>query len=294
MAIGYACLTIGVYGTELSRCILRNAMDEKLRYITIKNLEALTNIIDYNSKNKIMLFRISSDIIPFGSHPVNQIRWWEDYEEKLARIGEKIKQSGIRVSMHPGQYTVLNSPEEKVVQNAYKDLNYHDRFLSSLGADSKCKLVLHIGGCYGNKEKAIRTFVSNYNQLPESIKSRLVIENDDRNYNIEDILQISYETSAPVVFDNLHHLLNPPVNTLSDSEWITRSGRTWFKKDGLQKIHYSQQKENAKPGSHSDTINIEEFLNYYKQLPNQDLDIMLEVKDKNISAMNCMKAILHI
>lgn len=291
MAIGYACLTAGIKNTKLSGCILKNATEEKLRCIILKNMEALNHIIDYNIENNIRLFRVSSDIIPFGSHPVNQLPWWKDYKEKLDELGAKIKRSGIRISMHPGQYTVLNSPDAGVVQKAIRDLEYHDRLLAALRADESCKLVLHIGGSYGDKVKAANAFIMNYGQLPESIRNRLVIENDDRNYNIEDILQISSETGAPAIFDNLHHKLNPPDTAFTDAEWIIHCGSTWKERDGLQKIHYSQQKEGGKPGCHSDTILIDEFMAYYVKLPYHNLDIMLEVKDKNISAVKCMKAI---
>ncbi len=293
MAIGYACLTIGVPGTDLSRCILRNASEENLKRITEKNLSALEAMLHYNIENNIKLFRISSDIIPFGSHPVNQLPWWELYEKKLLELGHKIAKAGIRVSMHPGQYTVLNSPNYTVVENAINDLEYHNRFLSSLDAGKECKLILHVGGVYGDKAKAMDAFLLHYHKLKDGVRRRLVIENDDRNYNIEDVLQISAKTGAPVVFDNLHHLINPPDFIMSDAEWIKVCGNTWTKEDGVQKIHYSQQKETGRPGSHSDTINIKDFAKYYSQLPYKNLDIMLEVKDKNISAVKCNKAIYH-
>jgi UV DNA damage endonuclease len=291
MAIGYACLTVEVPGTGLVRCILKNAAEEKLRSLILSNLTALDRMIDYNIQNNIKLFRISSDIIPFGSHPVNQVRWWVDYQELLMLLGQKIRNAGIRVSMHPGQYTILNSPDGKVVQNAIQDLEYHDQFLTSIGAEQNGKLVLHIGGVYGDKKKAMSEFQRNYQLLSENIKKRLVIENDDRNYNIEDILQLSAVTGAPAVFDNLHHRINPPAERLEDSGWILRCRETWSKLDGVQKIHYSQQKEGGKRGSHSDTILLSEFLSYYHTLPQVKPDIMLEVKDKNLSAVKCIHAI---
>ncbi len=122
MNIGYACLTIGVPDTNYKNCMLKNANEEKLLELIAYNLNSLENVIDYNIKNNIKLFRISSDIIPFGSNPINNIKWWKVFSYKLSNIGEKIKNSGMRVSMHPGQYTVLNSPKEEVVKKAIKDL----------------------------------------------------------------------------------------------------------------------------------------------------------------------------
>ncbi|MDF2942157.1 MAG: ywjD [Herbinix sp.] len=293
MVIGYACLTIGVPNTSLSRCILKNATEDRIRSITLANLSALEVMIDYNTRNMIKLFRISSDIIPFGSHPMNQVNWRVDYQDILGQLGQKIVKAGIRVSMHPGQYTVLNSFDSRIVLRAIEDLEFHDHFLTSLGVDNTCKLVLHIGGVYGDKKTAIRTFINNYNQLSESIKQRLIIENDDKNYNIQEVLQISELTGAPVVFDNLHHRLNPPTLLLPDSEWIKRCNATWTNKDGRQKIHYSQQREGGVIGSHSDTIFLTPFIEYYNELSNNDVDIMLEVKDKNLSAVKCINTIFH-
>lgn len=290
MAIGYACLTIGVQNTGLSRCILKNATEDKIRSITRSNLSALEAMIDYNIENDIRLFRISSDIIPFGSHPINRVPWWNDFEDMLTRIGKKITAADMRVSMHPGQYTVLNATEPKVVESAIEELNYHGAFLEALGMDLKHKIVLHIGGVYGDKGKSAKAFIDNYFELPQSIRKRLIIENDDKNYTIQDVLAISTKTDTPVVFDNLHHQLNPPMINLSDFEWIEECSRTWKECDGKQKVHYSQQRVGASSGAHSVTISINQFQEFYCDLQDKDIDIMLEVKDKNLSAIKCMNA----
>ncbi len=293
MAIGYACLTIGVPQTDISRCTLKKATPEHMKAIIEANIVALDKMIDYNSRNNIKLFRICSEIIPFASHEVNQIKWWELYQEELKLLGTKIKGLGIRVSMHPGQYTVLNSPDSRVVHNAMKDLVYHERFLSSLGMDHSNKLVLHIGGVYGNKAKAMKSFVKNYSFLPQEIKNRLIIENDDKNYHIEDVLVIHECTGVPVVFDNLHHKVNPPLKYLTDDQWIKQCKNTWRVLDGTQKIHYSQQKAGGALGSHSDTIKLQEFVDYYSHLSEDMVDIMLEVKDKNLSAIKCINTVTN-
>ena len=145
MNIGYACLTVGVRETNFRSCTIKNANVENLLEIIEYNLKSLENIIDYNIKNGIKLFRISSDIIPFGSSEVNKIPWWEVFSTQLSSIGEKIRCSNMRVSMHPGQYTVLNSPNKDVVIRAIDDLNYHNKVLHSLGVKREGKIILHIG-----------------------------------------------------------------------------------------------------------------------------------------------------
>lgn len=291
MSIGYACLTVGVPNTGFRTCRKANATEEKLKELIHFNLNSLENLIDYNIKNNIKLFRISSDIIPFGSSPVNTLTWWELFKPQFEQIGSKIKSSGMRVSMHPGQYTVLNSPDEDVVSRAVEDLNYHTRFLDSLGVGPAHKIILHIGGVYQEKEKAMERFVKSYQTLlSEAIKKRLVIENDDRSYTVSEVLMISQATGAPVIYDNLHNAINTSDITKDDTYWIELTRKTWKPEDGRQKIHYSQQSPMNRIGAHTQTIAIEPFLDFYHQVSREDLDIMLEVKDKNLSAVKCITA----
>jgi len=288
MSIGYACIAVGLIGSNQKSCITKNASEEKLYELIEHNLNALEVMIDYNIQNNIKLFRISSDIIPFGSSAVNNIKWWEKFESTFQRIGSKIKNAGMRVSMHPGQYTVLNSPHEDVVSRAILDLDYSARVLDSLELSAKNKIILHIGGIYQNKIEAVQRFCENYKCLDESVKQRLVIENDDKSYNVFDVLEIGKNMMIPVVFDNLHNAVNPYDNVHSEVYWINECKKTWKKNDGIQKIHYSQQDLNKRVGSHSATIKINEFLEFYNQIDHDNIDIMLEVKDKNLSAVKCI------
>jgi UV DNA damage endonuclease len=292
MRIGYACLTVGVQGTNLRRCNIKNASEDNLLNIIEHNLNSLNNVINYNIENNIKLFRVSSDLIPFGSSKVNNIPWWDIFSTKLSQIGEKIKSTNMRVSMHPGQYTVLNSPKEEVVLRAIEDLNYHNRVMDSLGLGKENKIILHIGGVYDNKQKAIKNFILNFQLLSKDVKERLVIENDDKSYNIEEVLKIGQVLNIPVVFDNLHNQVLPCASSKDEYYWINQCKKTWKKEDGTQKIHYSQQNEKNRKGAHSNTIYIEEFMKFVEKL-DDDLDIMLEVKDKNLSVIKCINSLSH-
>ena len=289
MTIGYACLTVGVHDATFRTCRKDRATTETLARLIKSNLASLNNIFDYNIKQNIELFRISSDIIPFGSHPVNPLRWWDLFRDELTALGEKTRRHNMRLSMHPGQYTVLNSPREDVVQRAKEDLAYHTQFLDALGLDRRHKIVLHIGGAYGDKSAAIERFIKNYHELDDNIKDRLVIENDDKIFNIHDVLLIGSEADIPVIYDNLHNQVNP-YDDRADAQWIEEASKTWRTKDGRQKVHYSQQHPDKKTGSHSETIDLGAFLTFYNAFPNTDVDIMLEVKDKNLSAVKCINA----
>ncbi|WP_236896084.1 UV DNA damage repair endonuclease UvsE [Clostridium beijerinckii] len=291
MSIGYACLTIGVPDANLKSCTAKSLTEEKLLEIISYNLKSLNNIIDYNIKNDIKLFRISSDLIPFGSSHLNQLSWWKMFSQEFVETGRKIMNNNIRVSMHPGQYTVLNSPNDDVVKRAIEDLNYHVKVLDNLRVGENHKIILHIGGVYNDKEQAIKRFADNYERLNDQVKERLVIENDDKSYNINEVLKIGNELNIPVVFDNLHNKINCYDREKSDSYWISECNKTWKEKDGRQKIHYSQQDTLKKAGSHSNTIKINKFIEFYESVKGKDIDIMLEVKDKNFSAVKCINSI---
>ncbi|MFA5341280.1 MAG: UV DNA damage repair endonuclease UvsE [Clostridia bacterium] len=291
MRIGYACLTVGVPGTEMKGCIAKNANNDNLSSIISSNLDSLMNMLKYNVKNGIHLFRISSDLIPFGSSDINKLEWKDIFKDRLSEIGMFIKNNNIRVSMHPGQYTVLNSINNDVVKRAVRDLEYHCDVLDLMQLDSTCKIILHIGGAYDDREKAVERFKNNYIKLKARIKERLIIENDDKVFNVKEVLDIAKQLSIPVVYDNLHNYANPYKKEVSDLEWISECSKTWKLPDGCQKIHYSQQNSNKKSGSHSSSIAICEFLSFHENIIEYDIDIMLEVKDKNISAIKCINAV---
>ena len=286
MRIGYACLTRGIPDTDMHSCTMRNATPEKLSGLIGHNLNSLKNMLVFNAENNIRLFRISSDLIPFGSSPVNTLDWRAIFAGKFAELADFIKHSGIRVSMHPGQYTVINSPKPDVVARAIQDLIYHENLLSALQTGASSKIILHIGGVYGDKKEAVKRFDAVYCTLDDSIKERLAIENDDKSYNIKDALETGTRNGIPVIYDNLHSEVNP-YGTFPHSYWIEKCAATWNKKDGEQKIHYSQQAQGKTPGSHSETIDARIFTSFLDEIKDSSPDIMLEVKDKNISAVKC-------
>lgn len=291
LSIGYACISLGVEGTKLKGCTLKNATQDNLRNITVHNLLALEKMVDYNICRGITMFRISSNVIPFASHPVNSQEWWKEHSDIFIRMGSKIRKAGMRISLHPGQYTVLNSQSDEVVERAKKELGYHALFLDTLSVDPSNKIILHIGGIYGDKETAAKRFEMNYSSLTDAVRRRLVIENDERCFSIDQVLKVGIYLGIPVVFDNLHNSLNPSKEDITELEWIKHCSKTWREHDGNQKIHYSQQGINGKPGAHSASISIRPFLDFYNHVKGMKVDIMLEVKDKNLSALKCIYSV---
>jgi len=292
MRIGYACLTVAVEGAHIRNCTLKTASPERLMALAGENLFALERMIDYNISNRILLYRISSDIVPFGSSLAADLPWDSLYAEKLDSIAAKIAASGMRVSMHPGQYTVLNSPDSGVVRRAMQDLSYHTCFLDALRLDSTHKIILHVGGKYGDASSALARFAVAYRDLDPAVTRRLVLENDGSIFNISEVLELCARIGAPTVYDNLHNVINPADRAKGDAHWITLCRATWKPADGAQKTHYSQQHPQKPRGAHSDSIDIRKFLEYYHGLPDEKPDIMLEVKDKNRSAVKCQLCLL--
>lgn len=292
--IGYACLTLDLPLQGYRTCKQRNATPELLYTLIAHNLDYLEAQLRYNQSQEIALFRVSSDIIPFGSSPVNTLPWWDLFAAQFEKLAKLIAQSQTRVSMHPGQYTVINSPTPDVVERAIADLEYHARFLEALQTSSEHKIILHIGGVYGDRSEAMARFAKQYARLPEDVLSRLVIENDDKSYPIGDVLELGHTLQIPVVYDNFHNAVLATKAPVADATWIKEAEQTWKKQDGRQKIHYSQQDPEKKMGSHSESIDVAEFLAFYEKLPSSPPDIMLEVKDKNRSAVACINALKQI
>ena len=142
MKIGYACTPLMVPYKTTRKITVSNYSAEKIDLLIKENLEDLYSILQYNKLNGINLFRISSDIIPLGSHDINKFDWQENYRQLLSNIGSYIKSNNLRVSMHPGQYTLLNSPKSEVVKKSISDLIFHCKFLDSLGLPPSHKIIL--------------------------------------------------------------------------------------------------------------------------------------------------------
>lgn len=282
--IGYACLNNDVNPNTYKTCRLSDISESRIRELVNHNLNVLDKTLDYNIRHNNKMFRVSSSLIPFASHNSNTLNWQEEFNDVFLKLRKKIKDHDIRISCHPGQYTLINSPNNYVVNASIKDLMYHATLMELLSGDPNHKMILHVGGIYGDKESAIERFIKQYHELSPLIKKYLVIENDDRLFTLEDILRIHQSTGVPCVFDNLHHECNPSLLDLSKQELFNKIVNTWKTVDGVPKMHYSQQALGKRVGSHSETIDLSVFirdLNEFYDFGN--VDIMLEVKDKNRS-----------
>lgn len=261
-------------------CRLRNATADRLRELIVANLSTLEQVVTFLEAHRIYLYRISSNLIPFASHRVNTIQWGHENAETFSRLGRRMREIGVRVSMHPGQFTVLNSPNQSIVKAAVAELTYHARLLDAFGADSTCKIVVHVGGVYGGSQRtAMDRFTSTAKSLPVSILRRLVIENDDRLFDAEEVLHIAQEVGIPVVFDWLHHQAHPCRRPIADA--LPEIFATWAAQDGPPKVHLSTQAVNGPAGAHAEYVDVADVLAFLKVAPEVPFDCMLEAKQKD-------------
>jgi len=286
MKIGYPCInrTISCRGNKTFR--LKSYNPDRLIDTIQNNLTCLRKILTFNVSHNLLFFRITSDLIPFASHPICTYPWQTHFQNTLHSLGDFITTHQIRISMHPDQFTLINSPRPDIFSRSVKELNYHAQVLDLMHLDTTHKIQIHIGGKYDDKKKSMQRFIHRYRQLPSSITQRLVIENDDRIYTPADCLAIHQQTHVPILYDSFHHEINPDHYTLAEA--LGHIMKTWHSHDGRPMIDYSSQEPHMRMGKHAETLNSSHFTHFLKKSKPYNCDIMLEIKDKDISAQRAL------
>lgn len=291
MKIGYPCINLSLDCRSSRTFRLKNYSEERLIETIENNLNCLVKILKFNFNNKILFFRITSDLIPFASHPIMNFDWQEYFKTKFKEIGAYIKKNSMRITMHPGQFTVLNSKNDRVVQNSIKELQYHVDVLELLGLDPNAKIITHIGGVYGDKKTSIKRFIETHKTLNENIKNHYVIENDEKSYLLKDCLLINESTNIPVVLDSYHHFCYNKGETLQEA--IELTSKTWKKSDGIPILHYSSKHPIKGKYRHADEIDLNHFRSFLVRTNNYNFDIMLEIKNKEKSALIAVENLIN-
>lgn len=295
MKIGYCCInmTLGKRKPKITTnrsMIKRTFLEKGLPYVgelSLQNCKDLFTIIKWNNEHNIKLFRMSSDVFPWGSeYNFEDLPTYEESKSVLQEIGKYVKDNDIRITSHPGPFNVLVSPKENVVQNTIKDLTVHGEIFDLMGLSrTHYNLInIHCNGVYGDKKSALDRFVKNFNRLPDSVKTRLTIENDDKSsmYSVNDLMYVYEKINIPIVFDYHHHKFQ--TGGLTEEQALSLAISTW-PKGIVPLVHYSESKsihennEKIKPQAHSDYIN---------ELPNTygyDVDIDVEAKAKELSIL---------
>ncbi|EIM87219.1 UV-endonuclease UvdE [Stereum hirsutum FP-91666 SS1] len=250
--LGYACLNTilrvskpdSIFCSRTCRIdtINKNGLDFA-KNLGIQNTKDLCKMIQWNEDNNIRFMRISSEMFPFASHGI--YGYDLDYAaEELKAAGDLANKLGHRMTLHPGQFTQLGSPKENVVTASIRELKYHTSMLDYMGMGPDSVIIIHMGGMYGDKPAALARFKENYTTLvPDKVKARLVLENDEICYNADDLLPVCEELKIPIVFDYHHNWIFPselPLSTL-----IPRINATWHRKGIRPKQHLSSPRPGA-------------------------------------------------
>lgn len=258
----------------------------------------LREVLDYLDEIDVRMYRISSDFVPYCTHPDlpqfhGQIG---ECRGDLAALGQVARERGIRLSLHPSQYVLLSALDPAINEKGIADVNAQAELLDALEQGPEAVVVLHLGGAYGDKDAALARFRDTFPRLSEAGRRRLVIENDETIYSVQDCLRAHEMTGVPLIFDHQHHLLNP--GTLSLGEAARAMLATW--PAGVQpKIHFSSPKLDSRVvirakkevevppllSQHADYVNPWELASFLREVGPVPFDIMLEAKMKDAALL---------
>ena len=296
--IGYCCIPLGCNQGKkkkeqilVNRSMVRKTFDAKgLPYVSeliILNLIDTLKVLDWNLKNNIYIYRMSSDSFPWMSEYIfDELPNFKTISKLLQDIGNKVKSNDMRVSYHPGPFNVLVSPRPHVVENTITDLEIHGRVFDLMGLSKTHynKINIHCNGVYGDKISAMDRFCENFKRLSPSVQSRLTVENDDKAsmYSVKDLMYLNEQIGIPIVFDYHHHQFC--TGGLTEEEALKLAISTW--PENIKPIvHYSESKalheenEKLKPQAHSD------YINEIPETYGIDVDIMVEAKAKELAIL---------
>ena len=278
------------FRTTTAKFLQKKSIEQRQEYLStiiLHNVKSLKKAILYCLDHHIGCFRITSKFFPLYTHPdigytLEQLPDNEEIFSLLQEIKSLIKKQDFRLTLHPDQFVVLNSPNTQVVKNSIRELEYHAYLADLVGADV---INIHAGGVYGDKRQALLRLEKNVNKLNHSTREKLTIENDDKNYSPEELLPFCDKQKIPLVYDVHHH------RCLSDDLSIkeaTELALTTWKKEPL--FHISSPKEGWKGKnlkSHADYIHIEDFPIFWKKI--QKLTIEIEAKTKELAVIDLIQ-----
>jgi UV DNA damage endonuclease len=268
------------------------------------SLERLSRILDYCDAHDIRMYRMATALAPYASHP--ELTGFRDQPrecaEALARIGQRARLLDVRLSTHPGQYTVLNSEDERTARLAVEELEVQAELMDRMGLGADAVVVLHVGGAAGGVDAALDRFEQGFSRLSDPARARLVVENDDRHFGLCDVLRLSRRIGRPVVWDVLHHHCHDP-DGIPDREALALALATW-PEAVIPKIHFSSPKTAVEERSrrvgrrverslvlpqlraHADLVDPIAFEHFLRAAgPDLRFDVMLEAKAKDLALL---------
>lgn len=308
LRLGFPVKVLGVPGLK-SNDSRRWRQNPHLRV----SLSYLARIFDYLERNDIRLYRMSSELAPYATHPDmpqfhNMVR---ESARELREAGERARRLGLRLSFHPSQYVVLNSPDAELVRKSAWDVATQAEMLDRMELGPEAVVVIHTGGAYGDRRAGCERWIRTWERLPRHARARLVLENDDLRYGPADVLWIHERTGVRLVFDYQHCWCFNPEG-MAVREALERMLATWS--GGVRpKIHFSSPRtemretvrKSRKTGKketilvpplatqHGDYVNPFEFCTFMRAHPDLEFDVMLESKAKDLSLLRLRRDLLR-
>jgi len=262
------------------------------------SLEMLCEALDYLESNDIRMFRLPSDLCPYSTHPnYPQLAWKQQFAQakpQLQAVRDRLATYPVRLSFHPSQFILLSSPDRGITRRSVAELRWQAELLDLLGCPPEARVLIHLGGVYGERERTRERIIRNIEKLPQVIRRRLALENDDVSWGAADTLQVCRATQTPMIFDFHHHAC---LNNQEDwSEMLQAALSTW--PDGVRaKTHLSSPKlmskneKDLRAGplrAHADYIDPWTYLRLIakcESLGLPEFDIMLEAKAKDLAVI---------
>ena len=259
------------------------------------SIELLDATFDLLDARDLRVFRMSSSTVPYGTHPdlpqFDYRRQIDECRTELGALGEKARRYGIRLSTHPGQYTVLNSPDPDTARKAAADLEQDAALLDAMDAGPEAAVVVHVGGVYGEKPAALDRFASAHAQLSDRARARVVVEHDERAFDLAEVIDLAHATGARAIFDMHHHRCNRAPSLHEHADAMRAAFATW-PAGQRPKVHLSSPRtelRSVKRGivaplldQHADFVtpwDLEELLD---AAPGP-VDVMIEAKAKDLA-----------
>lgn len=291
--LGLCCLFAGVAdirfrtttATAMSR-LPSCAAWHRICALVEHNAITLRRALEHCVRLGIRAFRVSSDLLPLATHEQFHYHLRDlppAVQECFALAGRFAAEQGIRLSFHPDQFVLLNSPRPEVVRAAIRDLVMHADLAEVLNADV---INIHVGGAYGDKRRALQRLAHNVDRLPDGVRRRLTLENDDHIYSVEDLLPICRSLQVPLVYDVHHHRCNPDSLTIEQA--TERAYATWNREPIF---HISSPRggwRSRDPTQHADYIQPRDFPAFWCKLA---LTVDVEAKAKEKALLRLYRAL---
>tara|TARA_R110002074_G_scaffold143040_2_gene289758 strand:+ start:1546 stop:2484 length:939 start_codon:yes stop_codon:yes gene_type:complete len=293
--LGYACINLSLQKDKKNKVTCNRSMikrtfaakgTEYASELARLNTRDILPILEWNHRHDVKVFRMTSCLFPWASeYMLEDLPDFEEISKNLKAAGDYAKEKGIRLSFHPGPFNILASTKEKVINSAIVDLSIHGKIMDLMGMPRShwAKINIHIGASYGDRESALTRWVENFQRLPDSVKTRLTVENDDKAslFSTKDLYEGIYKrVPVPIVFDYHHHRFRNDGE--SEDECHAMACETWG--DVRPCFHYSEsasEKEDSPKRANAHSDYVYDKINDY----GRDFDVVIEAKAKELALM---------